>query len=183
MFRADGNFRETEGGKPKGVVMCFNNGGKPLYEYLPFGATEGEYDEWECEMMKKHSHLTWVRNDYWYLDQVSNVLVLRNKMWFEHAEKLLSALWKTIEYEKEHGYEHRAPNRRKKPSLGLAGPSKCLINLANTEVSQQTNVPVNNVPVNNAPVNNAPVNNAPVNNVPVNNALLSGDISVVTDVS
>jgi putative phage-type endonuclease len=178
MFRADGNFRETEGGKPKGVVMCFNNGGKPLYEYLPFGATECEYDEWECEMMKKHSHLTWVRNDYWYLDQVSNVLVLRNKMWFEHAEKLLSALWKTIEHEREHGYEHRAPNRRKKPSLGLAGPSKCLIHLANTEVSEQTNVPVNNVPV-----NNVPVNNVPVNNVPVNNVLLSRDISVVTDVS
>lgn len=157
-FRADGNFRETKEGKPKGVVMFFNNGGKPLYEYLPFGSTEDEYEVWEGEMMKKNSHLTWVRNDYWFLDQVSCVLVLRNKLWFKYAETILCALWKTIEHDREHGYEHRAPNRRNKPSSDLARPLKCMIHLDNMEVSEQ-------------------------NNATVNNVAITGDITVVTDVN
>jgi len=128
-FRADGNFNKTKDGKPKGIVMFFNNDGKPLYEYMPFGATDEEFDKWEDLMMKKHSDLTWVRNDFWYLDQVSCVLVLRNKMWFKHAESILCELWSKIEYERVHGYEHRAPNRRKKSHTDNSQQLKCLIDI------------------------------------------------------
>ena len=39
------------------------------------------------EMMKKNSDLMWVANVYWYLDEVSCVLVLRNKLWFNGSQK------------------------------------------------------------------------------------------------
>jgi hypothetical protein len=42
------------------------------------------------------------------------VLVLRNKLWFKSAEPILNEFWKTIEYEKINGYEHRAPNKKTK---------------------------------------------------------------------
>lgn len=131
LFREDGNFNKTNDGKPKGVVMFFNNDGKPLYEYMPFGATEEEFNKWESEMINKHSNLTWVRNDFWYLDEVSCVLVLRNKLWFKHAETILCELWRTIEHERVNGCEHRAPKRRNKIQDGVPQELKCLIDISN----------------------------------------------------
>jgi hypothetical protein len=39
------------------------------------------------------------------------VLVLRNKEWFKNAVVKIEELWKTIETEKQTGFEHRAPKR------------------------------------------------------------------------
>ena len=36
-------------------------------------------------------------------------------MWFEEAIKVLERVWRTIEHERETGYEHRAPMKRKIP--------------------------------------------------------------------
>ena len=73
----------------------------------------------------------WCKNIYWWLDELSCVLVLRNKFWFKAAVPILTDLWKTIEHEKTHGYEHRSPNKKVKmdnaPNV-LGG--KCLIDLS-----------------------------------------------------
>ena len=86
-----------------------------LYEYAPIGATPYEYDKWEAEIFTKHQRLgsIWVRTIYWYLDQYSCVLVHRNRLWFEEAVPILQGVWDTIEKERESGYEHRAPMKRK----------------------------------------------------------------------
>jgi hypothetical protein len=86
-----------------------------LYEYAPIGATPYEYDKWEAETFMKHQRLgsIWVRTIYWYLDQYSCVLVRRNRLWFEEAVPILQGVWETIEKERETGYEHRAPMKRK----------------------------------------------------------------------
>ena len=54
----------------------------------------------------------WMKNIYWRLDQLSCVLVLRNKLWFKKALPIIEGVWKDIEHERIHGYEHRAPKRR-----------------------------------------------------------------------
>ena len=86
-----------------------------LYEYAPIGATPYEYDKWEAEIFTKHQRLgsIWVRTIYWYLDQYSCVLVRRNRLWFEEAVPILQGVWDTIEKERQSGYEHRAPMKRK----------------------------------------------------------------------
>ena len=137
-FYEDGDFCETKDGKPKGIIMFFNNGGLPLYEYLPFGSTEEEFEKWENEMMEKHKDITWVRNDYWRLDQVSCVLVLRNKMWFEYALPQLDKLWKTIAKERVDGYEHRAPNKNKKVKMEPK-EMKCYIDVKNLLENEEIN--------------------------------------------
>jgi putative phage-type endonuclease len=116
----------TANGNEKGVILWFQTGPAltqqghvvpptQLYEYAPIGATPYEYDKWEAEMFLKHERLgsIWVRTIYWYLDQYSCVLVRRNRLWFEEAVPVLQRLWETIEKERETGYEHRAPTKRK----------------------------------------------------------------------
>ena len=97
----------------KGLIMYFNNGGKPLYEYSKWGATREEIEMWENEMLEKHSKLVVVQNIYWKLAEVSCVLVLRNKLWFDAAKPMIENTWQTIAREKESGeYVKREPKRK-----------------------------------------------------------------------
>ena len=121
-YLADADGRGNE----KGIILWFqtapaltHNGyiSQPiqLYEYAPIGATDAEYTEWEAAVFAKHERARniWVRTIYWYLDQYSCVLVRRNRLWFSEAVKVLQRVWTTIEEERQTGYEHRAPTKRK----------------------------------------------------------------------
>ena len=95
-----------------------------------------EYFEevWEQQMMEENHLLgyTWIKNLYWKLEEVSCVLILRNKKWFQDNIHTLKELWDIILSERESGYEHRAPNKRVKKDVGLIVDkieiSGCLIN-------------------------------------------------------
>ena len=129
-FMEDGEFHATASGKPKGIIMFFMKEGQPCYEYAPFGCTEPEFNAWEQTIMEKHSGQSWMQNLYWYMDQISCILVLRNKQWYNAALPTLDKLWDTIEKEKISGYEHRAPNRKTKVKTSPEiKPAKCYINI------------------------------------------------------
>ena len=136
--------------------MFFMKEGQPLYEYAPFGCTEVEFNTWEQSIMAKHSALTWMQNIYWHVDQISCILVLRNKSWFNAALPQLEKLWSTIEKEKVSGYEHRAPNRkpRVKTSPEIK-PAKCYIDIS--ALLQGTDCPGEQVAV--VPKTPSPVQN------------------------
>ena len=135
-YDADGTTKEgyTAKGNEKGIILWFQTAPAvtqyghivtptQLYEYAPIGATPYEYDKWEEEMFAKHERLrsVWVRTIYWYLDEYSCVLVRRNRLWFEEAVKVLARVWAMIEKERETGYEHRAPvKRRAGPAAGAS---------------------------------------------------------------
>jgi putative phage-type endonuclease len=125
------NYNKTQEGEQKGLMIQFIVHGQPFYEYAPLNMTKTELTKWEAAMMEKHDNDMWCKNIYWRLDQLSCVLVLRNKFWFNAAIPILTDLWKTIEHEKKHGYEHRSPNKKVKmdnTTNGLGG--KCLIDLS-----------------------------------------------------
>jgi len=67
--------------------------------------------EWEAEQHQQTKDV-WIKNIYWKTDQVSCVLVQRNQRWFQDNILTLQEVWKTIEYERVHGFQHRAPSRR-----------------------------------------------------------------------
>jgi putative phage-type endonuclease len=132
-FDKDGTFQLTENNEMKGVILYFVKNAKAIYEYAPLHLSKKEFNDWEEKMMDEHSDKMWVKNLYWRLDQLSCVLVLYNKVWFNAAVKIFEKTWKIIEYERIHGYEHRAPNKRDKKSSSIelattTGLSKCLIN-------------------------------------------------------
>ena len=98
--------------KRRGVIVYFAKDEKPFYQYAPLNiTTKAEFDEWFEETVNTHDNLTWIKNIYWRLEVYSCVLVLRNKDWFKNAVVKIEELWKTIETEKQTGFEHRAPKR------------------------------------------------------------------------
>jgi putative phage-type endonuclease len=164
-YGADGTTKEgyTAKGNEKGVILWFQTAPvltqsghiatpTQLYEYAPIGATPYEYDKWEVEMFTKHERLgsIWVRTIYWYLDEYSCVLVRRNRLWFDEAAKVLARVWAMIEEERETGYEHRAPMKRRTAAATTGTESElkiikleCAIvpttNNSNDELSQNGN--------------------------------------------
>jgi hypothetical protein len=75
----DGTFTHTEEGQIKGMIVYFMKDGKPFYEYMPLYYSKDHRDIWYDEIMSKNNDLTWIKDIYWWLDEYSCVLVLRNK--------------------------------------------------------------------------------------------------------
>lgn len=95
----------------KGLIMYFTHDGHPIYKYAPLHLSKTELAAWETEQHEQTEHV-WIKNIYWKTDQVSCVLVQRNQRWFQDNIPTLQEVWKTIEYERVHGFQHRAPTRR-----------------------------------------------------------------------
>ena len=118
-----------------GVVMHFSKNGKPIYKYSPLNIAGDALKEWEENMreeMDNSDGVLWIKNMYWYLEEYSCVLVLRNKTWFDAALPLLQSAWDTITKERVEGYQHRAPAKRSaKKTDESDGGSSCMIRLNN----------------------------------------------------
>jgi putative phage-type endonuclease len=94
-----------------GTMIYFMKDGRPHYEYEPIGSNS---EAWFNDAMERNQAHMWMKTIHWRLEKMSCVLVLRNKLWFQHAIQVLDDLWKTIIKERSNpqGYEHRAPKRR-----------------------------------------------------------------------
>tara|TARA_B100000795_G_scaffold33145_1_gene21858 strand:+ start:258 stop:1553 length:1296 start_codon:yes stop_codon:yes gene_type:complete len=111
-FNADGTFTETKDGKMKGVIIHFQ-GKEPIYKYAPIGLNEDEFDLWYGKQMdEKPDELNWIKNIYWYMDNYSCALVVRNRQWFNTVVPLFKNVWETILKERITGYEHRKPKKK-----------------------------------------------------------------------
>ena len=134
----DNEFHLTNARTLKGVFSYFiKDGGTPVYYYAPLYLTRKEYDIWSEEIIDKHTDLVWIKNIYWYLDQYSCVLVLRNDIWFQNAIPQIEKIWNIILQERKTGFAHRAPKKRASPSsttTNAANSKKLnnLISVANT---------------------------------------------------
>lgn len=129
LFLEDGTFNKTADEKQKGIMICFIKDNMPVYEYCPLNMSKINFEKWEIEMMKKHEHDEWFKTIYWKLETLSCVLVTRNSLWFNAAIPILKRCWEIIEYERENGYEHRAPKKRQFKPPVEEKPKICLINL------------------------------------------------------
>ena len=157
-FEAD-TFTEHKGG----MMLFMNEKGQPVYEYGPLDLfTATAIENWQDSIMNKHAsdNWMWMKNIYWKLDQLSCVLVLRNKLWFSSAVPQLENLWKTIEEEKKSGnYVNRGPkkmnpaNKTKKKhtnettNIYITSTSTCFIDTAECvaeDVAEDVSEEVNN---------------------------------------
>jgi putative phage-type endonuclease len=126
-YENETSFYQDESREYKGVILYFiqrpNMGSvaeptdnAPFYSYMPLSVP-----------LDKESVENWVEEEranlrgdgkalfttlYWYLDQFSCVLILRNRAWFYEAQPHVENLWRTIEKERKEGYEHRAAKKR-----------------------------------------------------------------------
>ena len=105
----------------RGVILHFVTRGlgsndEPIYRYMPLNIN-----------IEPHAIQTWINATkadasnsnqflfttiYWYLDEMSCVLIERNRKWFATAVTQIHGVWETILLERSTGYEHRAPKKR-----------------------------------------------------------------------
>lgn len=115
-FLKDGTFLLSDTGEQKGIIMYFStNQGKPIYIYKPLNMEEKETEKWFEDTMRQYEtepKITWIKNIYWKISDMSCVLVPRNKKWFEDNLDKFSEIWKIIEKERVAGFQHRAPQKR-----------------------------------------------------------------------
>ena len=116
-FDSDGTFTRTDKHDLKGIMIQFNKNEKPFYEYAPLEINEKAFEIWQNKIMENHKDSSWIKNIYWKLDEVSCVLVLRNKIWFNAAFPEIEKTWDLIQEEKINGYQHRAPKRKEKTKI------------------------------------------------------------------
>ena len=114
-FSQDGEFSVTKDGKIKGIIVCLNDGSKPVYKYKPLNIkTNDEFDIWKDAIIDANPTLTWINDSFWHLETLSCVLVKRNKQWFETIRPKFLDVWKIILRERAEGYDHRKPKKRAK---------------------------------------------------------------------
>jgi putative phage-type endonuclease len=123
-YNSDGTFMQTEKGQLKGVMLYFSDQDNcPKYVYKPLSMDKEEFIKWEEELIELYEgekNMTWIKNNYWKLEQVSCVLVLRNRLWFEANIPALESLWNTVLEERKTGHEHRAPKKKQQQAQALA---------------------------------------------------------------
>jgi putative phage-type endonuclease len=111
-----GESNDSQSGYP----LAQQYSGKPHYEYMPLHLSKAKEDveKW-IEETRAKLRRSWSLYStlYYYLDELSCVLVERNRVWFEAAIVEIQKTWETIEKERESGYEHRAAKKRIKSPL------------------------------------------------------------------
>ena len=106
--------------KHKGIIIYFHTKeGKPYYVYKPLDIIHpNDILQWEEQTIDLYQSdkykYTYIKFIYWKLDQMSCVLVCRNRQWFEDNIWELEELWNIVVLERVSGFEHRAPNRKTK---------------------------------------------------------------------
>ena len=98
---------------------------KPYYVYMPLtnaldkASIQAWTDEQRTIMARDNKVL--FSQKYWYLDEISCVVIPRNGPWFSRVVPYIQYIWNIILKERVTGYEHRASKKRapKERSMSL----------------------------------------------------------------
>ena len=125
-YENESAFYEDTTDKKKGIIMYFHSpDGKPYYIYKILDVIDKqEITKWEDETMETNEKTrVWIKTIYWKLEEMSCVLIQRNKTWFQTNIGQIENVWRIIEQERVTGYEHRAPKKREKKEVPTNQPS------------------------------------------------------------
>jgi putative phage-type endonuclease len=119
-------YENTTDASYKGVILHFinkpsvehdNDEFKPFYVYydITLDMDKESIDQWIESSQKLHADTrVLIKQSYYYLHELSCVLVKRNTPWFNSGIHLITDIWDTVIKERVSGYEHRRPKSRKK---------------------------------------------------------------------
>ena len=136
-------------------IVAIHNVNEPVYKYMPIDiATDKETIQlWVDGMKESNKNLVLFSTIYWYLDELSCVLIKRNRLWFEAALPIIKNTWDTIVKERIEGYGHRAAKKREKkeiiPKETLVETETTNNDTITTDSSNTTNKKIKNIPLTN----------------------------------
>ena len=103
----------------RGVILYFVSkteiGSNPHYVYMPLNIPLQKHlvYDWMNEQKQQLSNEYSLYNTiYWYLDEISCILVPRNHRWFMAAVPKIQDTWNIILKERVNGFEHRMPKKK-----------------------------------------------------------------------
>lgn len=105
-----------------GYQLAQQYSGKPNYVYMPLDIPldKESVENWiETTRTKMRRSWSLYSPIYWYLDELSLVVVERNREWFKAAIPKIKETWDIVLNERETGYEHRAAKKRIVKTPGL----------------------------------------------------------------
>ena len=149
-FENEAAFYEDTTDKKKGIIMYFHSpDGKPHYIYKIVDVIDRKkIIAWEDETMEQNEKTrVWIKTIYWKLEEMSCVLIQRNKTWFQTNIGQIEKVWRIIEEERITGYEHRAPKRREKKDVPANQPN--IIDAFNNKNNIKSGCLINIVKLNN----------------------------------
>lgn len=149
-FENESAFYEDTTDKKKGIIMYFHSpDGKPHYIYKIVDVIDRKkIIAWEDETMEQNEKTrVWIKTIYWKLEEMSCVLIQRNKTWFQTNIGQIEKVWRIIEEERITGYEHRAPKRREKKDVPANQPN--IIDAFNNKNNNKSGCLINIVKLNN----------------------------------
>ena len=128
-------YEEDGTSEYKGIMLFFipkeNTTVQSQFIYVPF-ALENT-DEWiDKKVLEMDSHILYIRT-YWYLDEMFCTEIERNDIWFRSSVPKMIEGWETVLKERVDGFEHRAPQARKKKGNTFD------LSVTNTSTSTNTN--------------------------------------------
>ena len=120
-YPTEEDFYQDTSHEYRGVILHFVTRGlgsndEPIYRYMPLNINiePDAIQQWinTTKADASNSNQFLFTTIYWYLDEMSCVLIERNRKWFATAVTQIQAVWETILLERSTGYEHRAPKKR-----------------------------------------------------------------------
>lgn len=127
----------------RGVILYFVSKeamGVPKYVYMPPVGVQVDRPEVEAwihrHRMAMGTEYVLMEVQYWYLEEMSCVVIPRNRVWFAAALPRFQEAWSTILRERVSGYEHRAPRRRAPASSRAPTVSAALMRVIKLDQEQ-----------------------------------------------
>jgi len=105
----------------RGIVLHFikrdmDTNADPIYKYMPLNIRIDNIciHDWiqSAKLDASNDGLVLFNTLYWYVDEISCVLIERNRNWFAKAAPKIQDVWNIILDERTSGYEHRAAKKR-----------------------------------------------------------------------
>jgi putative phage-type endonuclease len=115
----------------------------PKYIYLPLDVSldKDTIQMWTEEQKLLNPNYILFKTIYWYMDEISCVLIQRNTTWFNSILPRIKDTWDIIVKERKEGYHHRAANKRK---TTISDNSVTVIKSDNSSTQQVHNMPLSN---------------------------------------
>lgn len=115
-YELEEEYFEDVSSEWKGIILTYYNVSQNeiIYKYSELNIESIDYINWKNELSEEFEKkgFTHTKTYFYYLDELSCVVVKRNRLWFNSAKNKIIETWDIILKERVEGYEHRSTKKK-----------------------------------------------------------------------